>query len=297
MIGEHVYVNGTFFPKDEAKVSVFDHSFVYGDGVFEGLQVVAGGVFKLTEHVDRLYRSARYLMMEVPLPPAAMTEAILETARRNRLRDGYLRPIVSRGVGPMGVRNMHRLGPGTVVIVAQHERIEDKGQVFERGERAHVASVRRIPPECIDSRAKTCNYINNILAYLEARHAGADTAIMLDMQGYVAEGYGSNIFAVGGGTVMTPPLGNILAGITRATVFELCAELGIRVEERPMTVYDLTTADEAFESASMSELVPIVEIDGRRIGNGVPGPICGRLHAALRDLMRSGRQSTPILND
>jgi branched-chain amino acid aminotransferase len=296
MIGDHVYVNGTFFPRDEAKVSVFDHSFVYGDGVFEGLQAVAGGVFKLTEHVDRLYRSARYLMMEVPLAPAAMTEAIIETARRNRLRDGYLRPIVSRGVGPMGVRNMHRLGPGSVVIVAQHERIEDKRQVFEQGERAHVASVRRIPPECIDSRAKTCNYINNILAYLEARHAGADTAILLDMQGYVAEGYGSNVFAVSGGTVMTPPLGNILAGITRATVFEICAELGIRVEERPMTVYDLVAADEVFESASMSELVPIVEIDGRRIGSGAPGPVCGRLHSALRDLMQSGRRSTPIFN-
>lgn len=297
MIGEHVYVNGTFLPKDEAKVSVFDHSFVYGDGIFEGLQAAAGGVFKLTEHVERLYRSARYLAIKVPLSPSEMTDAVIETARRNRLRDGYLRPIVSRGVGPMGVRNMHQLGPGTVVIVAQHERIEEKRRVFEDGERAHVASVRRIPPECIDSRAKTCNYINNILAYLEAKHAGADTAIMLDMQGYVAEGYGSNIFAVSSGTVITPPLGNILAGITRATVFELCADAGVHVEERQMTVYDLTTADEVFESASMSELMPIVEIDGRQVGDGAPGPVCGRLHAALRDLMKSGRQSTPIFND
>ena len=296
MIGEHVYVNGAFFPKDEAKISVFDHSFVYGDGVFEGLQAVNGGIFKLGEHVDRLYRSARYLGFEPPVAPPQLTEAILDTARRNNLRDGYVRPIVSRGVGPMGVRNSHLLGPGSVVIVAQHERIEDKRDAFENGERAHVASLRRIPPDCFDSRAKTCNYVNNILAYLEAKNAGCDTAIMLDMQGYVAEGYGSNVFAVREGVVETPPPGNILAGITRATVLDLCRELGIPARERPMTVYDLVAADEAFESATMAELVPIVDIDGRKVGTGMPGPIVGRLHKALKELMASGRESAPIFN-
>ena len=296
MIGEQVYVNGEFYPKDEAKISVFDHSFVYGDGVFEGLQAVRGSVFKLDAHIDRLYRSARYLGFEIPIAAPAMTAAILETGRRNGLRDGYLRPIVSRGVGPMGVRNIHKLGPGSIVIVAQHERIEDKQDAFENGERAHVASLRRIPPDCFDSRAKTCNYINNILAYLEAKNAGADTAIMLDINGYVAEGYGTNIFSVRDGVVETPSAGNILAGITRAVVLRLCGELGIPARERPMTVYDLVAADEAFESATMAELVPIVEIDGRKVGTGSPGPVVKRLHAALRELMESGRESTPIFN-
>ncbi len=296
MIGEYVYLNGEFVPSGEARVSVFDRSFVYGDGVFEGLQAVNGGVFRLDAHIDRLYRSARYLGFEVPMPKPAMVAAVLETARRNNLRDGYLRPIVSRGVGPIGVRHTERLGPGNVVIVAQHERVEDRAEVFAAGERAHVVSLRRIPPDCMDSRAKTCNYINNILAFLEARTAGASTAIMLDLQGYVAEGYGSNVFAVRGGVVETPPTGNILEGITRGVVLELCAELGLAARQRPMTTYDLVVADEVFESATMAELVPIVEIDGRRIGDGRPGPVLGKLHRALRERMASLRESALIFN-
>ncbi|MCC7272281.1 MAG: aminotransferase class IV, partial [Alphaproteobacteria bacterium] len=212
MIGDLVYLDGALVAKDAAKVSVFDHGFVYGDGVFEGLQAVAGGIFRLADHVERLYRSARFLEIAVPIAPAAMTAAILETARRNGLRDGYVRPIVTRGAGPMGVRHIDKLGTPTLVIVAQHERIEDRRAVFDEGITAHVSSLRRIPPEAMDPRVKSCNYINNIMAYLEAKHAGAGTAIMLDMQGYVAEGYGNNVFAVDHGTLLTPPLGNILAG-------------------------------------------------------------------------------------
>ena len=143
---------------------------------------------------------------------------------------------------------------------------------------------------------KSSNYINNILAYLEAKHAGYDTAILLDMQGNVAEGYGNNVFAVDGGAVLTPPLGNVLAGITRESVLELARELGLPVEVRPMTVYDMVTADEAFDTASMSELTPIVEVDGRAVGDGRPGPVTKRLHRALRTLMESGRQSSPIFD-
>jgi branched-chain amino acid aminotransferase len=297
VIGDWVYINGEFCPQNEAKVSVFDRSFVYGDGVFEGLQAVNGGVFKLKEHIDRLYRSAHYLGFEIPIGKTAMIDAVLETGRRNGLRDGYLRPIVSRGVGPIGVRHTEKLGPGNVVIVAQHEKVEDRSHLFARGERAHVASLRRVPPDCLDSRAKTCNYINNILAFLEARRAGCDTAIMLDMQGYVAEGYGSNVFSVRDGTVETPPTGNILEGITRATVIELCGEMGIPSRERPMTVYDLVTADEVFESASMAELVPIVDVGGRSVNGGEVGPMVGRLHAALRERMSSLRDSALIFNN
>jgi len=297
MIGEYVYLNGEFVPSGEAKVSVFDRSFVYGDGVFEGLQAVNGGIFRLDAHMDRLYRSARYLGFEVPIPKPALTAAVLETARRNGLRDGYLRPIVSRGVGPIGVRHTEKLGPGTVVIVAQHERVEDRSDIFAGGESAHVVSLRRIPPDCMDSRAKTCNYINNILAFLEARAAGASTAIMLDLNGYVAEGYGTNVFAVRDGVVETPPTGNILEGITRGVVLELCAELGIPARPRPMTSYDLVVADEVFESATMAELVPIVSIGGRRIGDGRPGPVTVSLHRALRERMASLHESARIFND
>jgi branched-chain amino acid aminotransferase len=297
MIGELVYINGAFVPQAEAKVSVFDRSFVYGDGIFEGLQAVNGGVYRLEAHIDRLYRSARYLGFEIPLARGAMTAAVLETARRNKMRDGYLRPIVSRGVGPIGVRHTERLGPGNVVIVAQHERVEDRRDIFAHGERAHVASMRRIPPDCLDSRAKTCNYINNIMAFIEARHAGANTAIMLDISGHVAEGYGTNIFAVRDGVVETPPCGNILEGITRAAVFDICAERGIRTAQRTMTVYDLVTADEVFESATMAELVPIVEIDGRKVADGKVGPIVATLHQALRERMAGLTESALIYND
>lgn len=296
MIGEFVYLNGEMVKQADAKISVFDHSFVYGDGIFEGLQAVAGGVFRLDDHVRRLYRSARYLEIDIPITPEAMIEAVLTTARLNGLRDGYIRPMISRGVGPMGVRNMHKLSPPTIVIVAQHEKIEDKREAFEQGITAHVASLRRIPPDCMDPRVKTCNYINNIMAYLEAKHAGADSAIMLDLQGYVAEGYGNNVFAVDGGTVLTPPHGNILAGITRQTVIDICGREGIPVAERSMTVYDLVTADEVFESATMAEIVPVVRIDGRTVGTGKPGARTRQLHGLLRKLMESGAESRPIFN-
>lgn len=294
MIGEYVYINGVFVHKDEAKVSVFDHGFVYGDGIFEGLQAVKGGVFKLDAHIDRLYRSARYMGFDIGLPREKLMEAVVETARRNGLHDGYLRPIVTRGTGPMGIRHMEKLGPPTIVIVAQHEDVEASKHVFENGISAHVASLRRIPPQCLDSRVKSCNYINNILAYLEAKAWGADTAIMLDIHGYVAEGYGNNIFSVRKGTVLTPPLGNILEGITRETIIGICPGLDLEVREQGMTVYDLVTADEVFETATMSEMVPIVSIGGRRVGDGKVGQTFKCLHAELRKVMASGTESTPI---
>lgn len=293
MIGEIVYVNGKFVEREHATVSVFDHGFVYGDGIFEGLQAVNGGIFKLEAHLARLYRSARYMGFEIPLEPEAFALAVAETARRNDLRDGYLRPMVSRGTGPMGIRNMDKLGPPTVVIVAQHEHPGSHAQL-ERGLAAHVVSLRRIPPECLDSRVKSCNYANNILAYIEARHAGADTAIMLDVQGHVAEGHGSNLFAVRDGVVLTPPLGSILEGLTRETILEISQEQRIPCRETAMTVYDLVTADEVFETATLSEVSPIVSIGGRCIGSGRAEPFTLRLHEALRRVMASGVHSRAI---
>lgn len=294
MIGDFVYINGQYFAAEDAKISVFDHGFIYGDGVFEGLQAANGAIFRLDAHMDRLYRSAKYMEIDIPLARGAFISAILETAQRNRLRDGYMRPVVSRGAGPTGLRNMDKLGPPTVVIIVQHET---EGKHTGNGVTAHVTSIRRVPSECLDSRVKSCNYINNILAYLETRHCGAETAIMLDLQGNVSEGYANNIFAVDGHTVVTPPLGNVLAGITRDVIIELCRSLDIPIQERPLTVYDLVTGSEAFESSTLGEIVPIASIDGQTIGNGSPGPVTSRLHQELRKLIDSGAQSTRIYND
>jgi branched-chain amino acid aminotransferase len=294
MIGDFVYINGEFFPPQDAKISVFDHGFIYGDGIFEGLQAANGAIFRLDAHMDRLYRSAKYMEIDIPLSRGAFVAAILETAQRNHLRDGYMRPVVSRGAGPTGLRNMDKLGPPTVVIIAQHET-EGKHQP-DRGVAAHVTSIRRIPSECLDSRVKSCNYINNILAYLETRHCGAETAIMLDLNGNVSEGYANNIFAVDGRTVITPPLGNVLAGITRDVIIELCRSLEIAIVERPLTVYDLVTGTEAFESSTLGEVVPIASVDGQTIGDGAPGPMTTRIRRELRKLIESGSQSTPIFN-
>lgn len=294
MIGDVVYINGEWFPAQDAKISVFDHGFIYGDGIFEGLQVSGGAIFRLDAHMDRLYRSAKYLEIDVPLSRGTFISAILETAQRNALHEGYMRPIVSRGVGPAGLRNMDKLGPPTVVVIAQHET---EGKHKGEGVTAHVTSIRRIPSECLDSRVKSCNYINNILAYLETRHCGAETAIMLDMQGNVSEGYANNVFAVDGKTVVTPPLGNVLAGITRDVIIELCRSLDIPFQERPLTTYDLVTGNEAFESSTLGEIVPIATIDGHTIGSGSPGPVTSRLQKELRKLIDSGTQSTRIYNN
>ncbi len=296
MIGEIVYVNGQFVAKDEAKVSVFDHGFIYGDGAFEGLQIVNGRVFLLKEHLKRLFDSVRYLGFEIPMTADALRDIIVETARRNGLHDGYVRPIITRGAGPLGIRNMAQLGPPTVVVMCQHESIEGRREKWNRGITAQVVSVRRIAPAGFDSRAKTCNYINNILAYLEAQAAGAETALMLDTDGYVAEAYSSNIFVVKDGTVATPALGHILGGITRGKLLGICRELGVPAVETRLTTYDLLTADEVFECGTMAEVRPLIRINGRTISGGNPGPMARRLHEALRDMMESGLHGEPVGN-
>jgi branched-chain amino acid aminotransferase len=291
MIGEWVYVNGQIRPKEQATVSVFDHGFLYGDGVFEGMAVVNGGVFKLDAHLDRLFASATYLAIAAP-DRSVVRDATIETARRNALAEGYLRVLLTRGAGPVGIRNMAKLGSPTLVIIGQHETRAARASIYENGLKAVVSSIRRIPPQCVDGKAKTCNYVNNILAYLEARQAGADTAILLDVDGYVAENYAANLFVVARGVVKTPRLGSILNGITRQTVLHLCAELDLPHDEAALTVHDLYCADEIFETGSLAEIKPISFVGGRSIGAGTPGPVTRRLHVALRALMDSGSEST-----
>ena len=291
MIGEVICINGKFVEKENAVVSVLDHGFIYGDGVFEGIAIVGKAVFKLDPHIDRLYRSAKYLEIDPHRCPEEIREMALETARCNGVVDGYLRIVLTRGAGPVGIRNMDQLGPSTVVMIAQHEDRAKRADIYQSGQSAIMSSVRRVPSEAIDAKAKTCNYVNNILAYLEARSAGAKSAILLDTKGFVAECYAANIFAVSNNRVVTPRLGAILNGITRQTVLRLCGELGIDHAETDLTPHDLYCADEVFESGSLAELKPINRIADRIIGSGKPGPITRRLHGALRELMESGKES------
>lgn len=279
--GLWVYLDGAYVPAAEARVSVFDRSFVYGDGVFEGIEVQDGGIFKLDAHIDRLYRSAAFLRITVPLARADLRAAIIEVVRRSGLRDGYIRPLVSRGVGPLGLERMAELGPATVVIMPQRRRAKE-GRTY----RAVVVSTRRTPAQCLDPRVKSNNYLNNILGKLEQLDAGADAGILLDVDGLVAECCGENLFAVREGRVRTPPATRTLDGITRRSVIELAARAGIPVAETDLTRYDLYTADELFLTATLSGIGYIVEVDGRPIGGGQPGPISRRLFELYREHKR-----------
>jgi len=283
MIGEWVYVNGAICAKDAATVSVFDHGFLYGDGVFEGIAVARRAVFKLDAHIERLRDSARYLAIAAP-EVDALREAALQVARRNNLDEGYLRIVLTRGAGPVGIRNMDKLGAPTLVMIAQHEVRAQRAAIYEHGLTAVIAATRRIPPECVDGKAKTCNYINNILGFQEAIRAGADEAIMLNDSGYITEATADNIFVIRGGEVLTPPayLG-LLKGITRGVVLELAREMAIPSDERVLVMQDVYTADEVFLTGTGAELVPVVEVDGRRIGAGRPGPVFLRLLNGFRE--------------
>ncbi len=285
------YVNGRFVPKDEAVVSVYDHGFLYGDGIFEGIRAYNGRIFRLEAHLDRLYDSAQYLMLEIPLSREELKNAILETVRRSGLRDAYIRPVVSRGVGDLGL-DPRKCAIATVVIIVDTIQLYPK-EAYDRGLRAITATTRKIRPDALSPQAKTLNYLNNIMARIEANQAGVDEAIMLTGDGYICECSADNLFVIHAGEVWTPPayLG-ILKGITREAVLELTRRLGIPALERVFTPHELYTADECFLTGTGAEVGPLVEVDGRRIGAGVPGPISLRLVKAFRDLVQ--REGTPI---
>ena len=288
MDGLCVYVNGKFVPAAEATVSVFDRSFVYGDGVFEGIEVEDGGIFKLDAHVDRLYRSAAYLRIAIPMEKGEMRGVIVEVVRRSELRHGYVRPLVSRGAGPLGLERVAELGPPTVVVMPQHRPPKEA-----RTYRAVIVTTRRTPAQCLDPRVKSNNYLNNVLAKFEQLEAGADAGIFLDVDGFVSECCGENVFAVRDGRLVTPPATRTLDGITRQTVIALARESGIEVSETEMTRYDLYTADEAFLTATLCGIGYIVRVDGRIIGAGEPGPVSRRLYDLYRACKR--RESVFVL--
>ncbi|AKJ65343.1 branched-chain-amino-acid transaminase [Kiritimatiella glycovorans] len=271
-----IYMNGEMVPEQEARVSVFDHGLLYGDGVFEGIRAYNGRVFLLREHVDRLYDSARAIALEIPMTREAMREAVLETCRANGIRDGYIRLVVTRGCGTLGL-NPYNCEDPQVIIIAAAIQLYPK-ELYETGLKIVTVGTARNHVEAINPRIKSLNYLNNVLAKIEAINAGVMECLMLNPQGYVAEASGDNVFAVRDGVLATPPTWcGALEGITRGKVMEMARETGYPVEERVMTRYDLYTADEVFLTGTAAELISVVEIDRRRIGTGEPGPVTGEL--------------------
>jgi branched-chain amino acid aminotransferase len=290
-MARHIYIDGTFYPETEAKISVFDHGLLYGDGVFEGIRFYSGRVFRLEEHLVRLENSARAIALVPPLDRAAMSEAVLGTIRKNGLTDGYVRLLVTRGVGDLGLNPKNCPKPTVIIIAASIALYPD--ELYGRGLDVVTCGTRRVSPSALSPSVKSLNYLNNILARIEAANAGAGEGLMLNEQGYVAECTGDNVFVVKGGRLLTPPISaGALGGITRAVVFEIAGEFGIPVSEENMTRYDIYTADECFLTGTAAEIIAMVRLDDRPIGTGMPGPTTARFIARFRELTRA--TGTPI---
>jgi branched-chain amino acid aminotransferase len=290
-----VYLDGQFVAKDEAKVSVFDHGFLYGDGVFEGIRAYSGRVFRLDEHIERLYRSAKAIMLQIRQTPSEMREIVLETCRRNNLANGYIRVVISRGPGDLGIdpRNCH--GAPTVVVIADKLTMYPQA-MYDNGMAVITTSTRRNSPAALDPNIKSLNYLNNILAKIEenraAKAATADVPIgeglMLNLDGYVAEATGDNVFLVRNGALVTPPVYvGILEGITRNTVMELAQQLRIPCQEQTFTMTTVYGADEVFLTGTGAEVIPVVRVDDRTVGDGKPGPVTRTLIQAFREMVNS----------
>ena len=288
-----VYIDGKYYPKSQAKISVYDHGLLYGDGVFEGIRAYNGVVFKLREHIDRLYRSARVIMLEIPLTKEEMINAVLETLRKNNLHDAYIRLIVTRGVGDLGL-DPRKCPKPTVIIITDVIKLHSK-EAKEKGIRALIVWVKRDPVDATSHEVKSLNYMNSILGKIEANVAGFDEAICLDKNGHISEGIAENIFIVKNGKMITPPTSTgALVGITRDVIMKLAEKLGYKAVEANITPTDLFTADEAFFTGTAAEVVPIVEVNKRKIGDGKPGPITKRLMQEFEKIVRDPKEGTPI---
>ena len=276
-----VYLDGKYVDSSEAKVSVFDHGLLYGDGIFEGIRIYGGNVFRLDEHLERLEYSAKALMLAMPLSRADMAGAVCETCRRNKLTDGYIRLVITRGAGDLGLAPWLCEKP-TVFIIASKISLYPQ-EYYDNGLSIVTVPTRRISPDMLPPTIKSLNYLNNILAKIEARQAGALEAIMLNSQGLVAECTADNIFAIHKGEILTPAASaGALKGITRGTVFDIAKELSIPMREADLTRYDIWCADECFLTGTGAEVIAVVKLDGRVIGNGKPGPITGRVLTSFR---------------
>jgi branched-chain amino acid aminotransferase len=290
---QFIYVDGEYYPKSQARVSVYDHGLLYGDGVFEGIRAYNGVVFKLEEHIDRLYSSARVIMLDIPLTKDEMTNAVLETLRKNNLRDSYIRLIVTRGIGDLGL-DPRKCKKPTVIVIADTIRLHS-GDAKEKGMRALIVWVKRDPVDATSHEVKSLNYMNSILAKIEANNAGYDEAICLDKNGHISEAVAENVFILKKGRILTPPTSTgALVGITRDAVMKLAQKLGYTAVECNITPTDLFTAEEAFFTGTAAEVIPIVEVNKRVISDGKPGPITRRLMQEFEKMVRDSKEGTPI---
>jgi len=289
----HVYIDGKYYPKSEAKVSVFDHGLLYGDGVFEGIRAYDGVVFKLKEHINRLYSSAHMLMLSIPMTREELIQKTLETLRKNKLRDAYVRLVVTRGVGDLGL-NPKNCPKATIIIITDTISMH-KDDAKEKGVTAMISWVKRDPVDATSHEMKSLNYLNSILAKIEANIAGVDEAICLDKNGFVCEGVAENVFIVKNGKIQTPPsCSGALPGITAESVKILACQLGYEVTEKNVTPYELFNADEVFFTGTAAEIVPVKEINKRSIGDGSPGPIARRLIAEFSRMVHDPKEGIII---
>ncbi|MCP3779562.1 branched-chain-amino-acid transaminase [Paenibacillus sp. MZ03-122A] len=284
MAEQWIYLDGQHVTKENAKVSVYDHGFLYGDGIFEGIRIYNGNVFKCKEHLERLYDSAKSIQLNIPLSPDEMLEAMAETIRLNEMRNGYIRLIVSRGAGNLGLDPL-RCAKASVIIIVEQLAIYPE-EAYLTGLKTISVSQRRNIPDALNPKIKSLNYLNNILVKIQSNYAGVGEAIMLNSQGYVTEGSADNIFIVKNGVLYTPPcyLG-ALEGITRNAIIDLCAKLGYPLKEQPFTLHDVYVADEVFFTGTAAEVIAAYEVDGRTIGSGVAGPVTLKLLAEFRKIV------------
>jgi len=289
-----VYIDGELVPKSQAKISVFDHGFLYGDGVFESILVTNGVAFKLKEHIDRLYDSAKAICLDIPMSKEEMIKTVADVVRANGFKDAYIRLIVTRGVGDLGLDPRKCRRPTIVIIVDKIKLYEE--EALSKGLTAIISSVRRDRVDATTHEVKSMNYLNNILAKLEANAVGADEAIMLDDRGFVSEGTADNIFIVKNGVIYTPPRTcGILPGITRARIMKLAEELGYKVVEKDITPVELLTADEVFLTGTAASIVPVTKIAGRVVGDGKPGPITEKLMERFKRILGDPSEGVKIL--
>jgi branched-chain amino acid aminotransferase len=288
-----IYIDGKFYSEANAKVSVFDHGLLYGDGIFEGIRFYNGRVFRLEQHLSRLWNSARSICLNIPMTPQKMTQALLETIRQNHLRDGYIRLVVTRGVGNLGLNPEQCKNPSVIIIVATIALYHE--DFYRKGLSIVTVATRRSNPAALNPAVKSLNYLNNVMARIEANLASADEALMLNDAGNVAECTADNVFIIKHGQIFTPPItAGALRGITRSVVFDIAGEFDIKVIEADFTRHDVFVADECFLTGTAAEIVPVVKADGRLIGNGKPGPITTRIITRFREMTRE--TGTPIFD-
>jgi branched-chain amino acid aminotransferase len=288
-----IFIDGKFYSEREAKISVFDHGFLYGDGVFEGIRAYHGRVFKLKEHIERLFYSAKAILLDIPMTPEKISAAVINTCRVNKLRDSYIRLVVTRGIGTLGLNPRNCKNPSVIIIAG-------KIQIYPTELYAHGMEIVTVPTvrnlhSALNPAVKSLNYLNNILAKIEANNAGVEEAIMLNADGFVSECTADNLFIVKNGELFTPPLSaGALYGITRQTVIELARQAGLKVSEPNLTRYDLFNADECFITGTGAEIMPVIKIDKRVIGAGKPGLITRKLVSEYHALTETAGEPISI---